>query len=505
MKKFTCLLLVGLAVLTGCKKDKAEGEDAAVGATQDSTVVSRYERKNANSPEALADLEALDKAIAIMKKKGCDDPLSWYYQGAIHWIPDTIVGKNKLCADYQNYTNLKDAWDNCTHTDAGTEEIHFLAWHRMYIYHFERIVRKLSGKQDFALPYWGYTDTTDVDQNRTMPARFRDKKSALYQSARFDSLLNGQPINGKITRKLDLTALNENTTYALFNQTIDAAPHGAMHNYIGYGNVYTPVKSKYNEIWQKNTDGMMAEVPTAGFDPIFWLHHSNIDRIWQQWTNSANGQQVTLAELKSVPWAYTFFDENGEKVTYSMEDVIKVLYTMDYDFDDTKVEPKKVTEAPLVFSTKSYSKGDTLSISSQKVSLGRDVKISLPNRKGTGVKLFSQQNKKGELLILSVTVSFAKAPKGDFEVYLNLPTNVKATPDNDHFAGFMTFFGANHTHNRGGRVGSGRKTKTFNFDITDEALDTNAMGKQTFDVSILKFDGAPAEDIKIEKISVLKQ
>src|SRR5690606_28753746 len=107
-------------------------------------------------------------------------------------------------------------------------------------------------------------------------------------------------------------------------------------------------------------------------------------------------------------WEYVFFDEDGQKVTYTMDNVMKVLYSMDYDFDDTKVEPKK-TEAPLMlFSTKSYNKGDTLSISSQKVALNKDVKISLPNKKGKGVKLFSESNKKGELLILSVTVSFAK-------------------------------------------------------------------------------------------------
>ena len=501
MKKITLLALLTLAVLPGCKKEKATEETEATTETH-----ARYVRKNAQSPEAAKDLEAFAKAMEIMKKKSCDDPTSWYFQGAIHWIPDTIVGKNKLCADYQNYTQLKTGWDNCTHTEEGTEEIHFLAWHRMYIYHLEKIIRKTSGYKDFALPYWGYTNLEDSLKARVMPSPFRDAKSSLYQSARLDSLLNGAPINGKTARRLSLTKLNEYNTYALYNQNIDRAPHGAMHNYIGYGNDYTPSKLKPNEIWQKNTAGMMAEVATAAFDPIFWLHHANIDRIWQQWTNSPNGKQVLLEELKKVPWKYVFYDENGKEVVYTIEEVVDMLYTMDYDYDDTKVEPKAEKAAPIVFSAKNYVKGDTLSISSQKVVLNKDIKISLPNTKGKNVKLLSAKNAKGEMLILSVTVSFDKAPKGDFEVYLNLPTNVKATPESDHFAGVMTFFGADHKHAaHGGSTTNGRRTKTFNFEITDEAIDTDAMNKRAFDISILKFDGETTDDIRIEKISVLKQ
>ena len=506
MKKIIFSLFVMATAFTACKKETEEQQPGVVGSGTPESA-QRYVRKNAHSPEAQKDLEALNKAIAVMKSKSCDDPLSWYYQGAMHWIPDTIIGKNKLCADYQNYTQIKDGWDNCTHTESGAEEIHFLAWHRMYIYHFEKIVRKLSGDKQFALPYWGYTNLQDSLKARTLPAIFRDKKSNVYQSARLDSLLNGMPINGRGARRLSLTKLNEYNTYALYNKNIDAAPHGAMHNYIGYGNDVTG-KAKYNEIWQKNTDGMMAEVATAAFDPIFWLHHSNIDRIWQQWTNSANGKQVLLDELNKVPWKYEFFDENGKKKVYTVEEVVDMLYSMDYDFDDTKVQPKKTSnERMIVFNTKNYTKGDTLSASAKKIALNKDVKISLPNAvtKSKNVRLLSNTNKGGEMLVLSVTVSFVKAPKGDFELYLNLPVNVKATPESKHFAGFMTFFGADHKHAAGNHNHSGRITKTFNFDITDEGLDTNALNKNTFDISVLKFNGSKADDIQIEKVFVLKQ
>lgn len=492
-----------LLVLTSCKKEKEEQENSSL--TQEET--HRYVRKNIYSPEAQKDVEALEKALAIMKQKDCSDPLSWYYQGAMHWVPNEINGKNKLCSSYQTVADKKVAWDNCTHSKSGAEEIHFLVWHRMFTYHFEKIVRKLSGHSDFALPYWGYTNTVDSLKNRTMPEKYRDQSSTLYQSARLDSLLKGIPISGNATRKLSLTKLNENHSYSLYNSNVDQAPHGAMHNYIGYGNVKSKDKFKHNVIWQKDTPGMMSQVETAAFDPIFWVHHANIDRIWQQWTNSPNGQKVLLEELKKVPWDYVFFDENGQKVVYTIEEVVDMLYTMDYDYDDTKVYAKEIEKSNLlVFNVQDFTKGDTLSISSKKIALNKDIKISLPNTKGKNVRLLSKSNKKGEVLILSVTVSFTKAPEGDFEVYLNLPTNVKATPENKYFAGFMTFFGADHKHgNDHGANTPHRITKTFNFEITEEATDTDALNKAAFDISVLKFDGSSADDIQIDKIAVLKQ
>ncbi len=502
MKKITYFLLVLVTVFASCKKDKST-EDTLVENGQPH----RYIRKNAHSPEAAKDIEALEKAIAIMKQKDCDDPTSWYYQGAMHWVPDTINGKNKLCASYQNYTQIKTAWNNCTHTESGAEEIHFLVWHRMYIYHLEKIVRKLSGYNEFALPYWAYTNTEDSIQNRILPSKLRDKSSSLYQYARLDSLLKGIPISGKTTRLLSLTKLNEYHTYALYNHNIDKAPHGAMHNYIGFGND-TLGKTKFNEVWQQNTQGMMSEVATAAFDPVFWLHHSNIDRIWQQWTNSENGKEVLLEELQKVPWDYVFFDENGNKKVYTIEEVVNMLYTMDYDFDDTKVQPKPINkENQLVFSTKNISKGDTLASMVKRVALNRDIKISVPNKKMPNVRLMSKSNKKGSIAVLSVTVSFVKAPKGNFEVYLNLPTNVKATPESKHFAGFMTFFGADHKHSNSDHAHNAmhRTTKTFYFEITDEANDTDALNKSVFDISVLKFDGSSADDIQIEKVTVFKQ
>ena len=86
---------------------------------------------------------------------------------------------------------------------------------------------------------------------------------------------------------------------------MDIAPHGAIHDYVGLGNDTTGLLRFNNSITGSVTPfGLMGWVPTAAFDPIFWTHHANVDRLWQQWTNSTNGQPVTLEDLNSADWKY---------------------------------------------------------------------------------------------------------------------------------------------------------------------------------------------------------
>lgn len=451
----------------------------------------RYIRKNANSPEALSDIQAMNKALEIMRQKGCTDPASWYYQGAIHWIPDSIPN-NTLCESYSNVNDLKEAWDNCTHSPSGKEKLHFLVWHRLYIWHFEKIVRKLSGKKDFALPYWAYTNKNAVD--RILPEMLRQSNSSLYEACRYDSLNMGQPVSGEIERALDLTKLMSYTDYKTFCLNINAAPHGAMHDYIGAGNDTTGLLKFNNPITNSVTNtGLMGWVPTAGFDPVFWLHHSNIDRIWQQWTNSENGQMVTIEELKSVEWPYVFFDENGKKVEYSIEEVIKIIYDLDYDFDDTKVHPKK--ESKLVQATPIRTIA-TLGQSHQVKNGVTNIKVDRLLT-STSSTYFNKMN-------MEVSVSFNKVPRGIYEVYMNVPAGETHHPSSKYFVGFMNFFGFDDKmQGKSCRKGcctplnvNGRPYTDFYFELSKESV---ASGE--YNVTIYKHNQV-SSDLAVDNIKI---
>jgi len=509
MKKMRSILGIALlSLIFSCHSGKhtQTTTDTTVSTTSvsDSTTV-KHIRYNVNSPQGQKALTAMEAALKIMRNMDCSQTTSWYYQGAMHWVPDSIP-VNPLCTSYTKPSDKKANWDNCTHFKKGIE-INFLIWHRLYIYNFEKIIRSISHDESFALPYWAYTDTTNVTANRTLNAMLRNPKSSLYTASRFKDLNNGAPLSGDIIPALDLTKLNQNTDLYLYSKQIDAAPHGAMHDYIGAGNNANYMI--YNEIYQKvYNGGLMANVPSAGFDPVFWLHHSNIDRIWQQWTNSPNGKKITVEDLKAHPINYHFYNEKGQEVIYTPEQIVKIIYNLDYDFDDTKLNQGgallKAKATPSVFLSTNIT-ADTIAEKNvmQNVT-GKALTFSVANKHQEKLQLFASKNSAGvhKTVIVKLTVSVTKEPRGIYQVYINLPKG--ATPDTkgNYFAGFMTFFGATHPMSMPG-MDMNEQEATFYFDLTDEFAQTNALSKPNFDISILDKSGKGLGNFTIKEVSIV--
>ena len=159
------------------------------------------------------------------------------------------------------------------HCPHGTSE--FLAWHRAYIYYFEKIVRSKMGTahKNFGLPYWDY------QQNMKLPAEYRKKTSALFLSDRdtdinigaflLDSDLSKNAINNGIIK-----ALKE--TYFFNFQDAIYTPHSTVHKVIA------------GETVNHNYRTMGTNLSPN--DPLFWVHHSNIDRLWEVWINKGGGR-----------------------------------------------------------------------------------------------------------------------------------------------------------------------------------------------------------------------
>jgi Common central domain of tyrosinase/Polyphenol oxidase middle domain len=443
-----------------------EGETSAI----------TYVRKNANTPAAQADLDAMEAAMKIMKRDlKCDNTSSWYYQGGIHWVPSTIPNGNPLCPSYTNLSQLKTAWRNCTHGPGS--EMHFLIWHRLYIWYFEKIVRKLSGKKDFALPYWAYVNTND----RVMPSIFRNTSDSLYESERITSLNTGQPIDPSFAQEFLVDAMqlnNQNTDYESFNSNIDAAPHGAMHGYIG--NATNP----YNRIFMANRGGLMGQVPSAAFDPVFWVHHANIDYLWTVWDTTANGARPILSELEKFNQPYVFFDENGNKVTYTIAQALDKAFNLDYRYD---VMPPVVTKAkPPAPQNKTELMSMNLNESINKAQ--RPVLVKVDDKVRNMLESIDDTKKS---YILEITVSYKTAPKDAYTVYIDTDR-----PDPKKKAGFMTFFGAEEMINMPGMESS----QKFTYNITGE-FNLNAIG-DNLKLLIVNASGKPANDITISKIRI---
>lgn len=91
----------------------------------------------------------------------------------------------------------------------------------------------------------------------------------------------------------------------------------------------------------------MSSVPVAAFDPIFWLHHSNIDRIiylWQlipankdKWFNAARGDEDDDANAPLRP-----FRNPKRPIDFYDSNMVRSLTDLNYTYDDVLVHSQSL-------------------------------------------------------------------------------------------------------------------------------------------------------------------
>lgn len=251
-------------------------------------------RRNASTMAASDPiLRGYRRAISAMRSLPQENPCSWFYQAAIH---GTI--------DPRNLT----AWNTC-HTDPTF----FWAWHRMYLYWFERIVRKYSGMYDWAIPYWNWANPSE----RSLPAPFRDSASLLFDGSRNAGVNAGNPLSAG----LGTSVTNAMILLDYFNtQSAVNGPHGSVHVAIG---------------------GNMQSVLSAAQDPIFWVHHAQVDRLWNIWLAQGGGRSSPVGNATWRNSTYTFFDECCQPVRMKGCDVLRAARQLSYAYEG---EPAQVEQ-----------------------------------------------------------------------------------------------------------------------------------------------------------------
>ena len=233
------------------------------------------------------------KAIRAMQALPQDNPLSWTYQAAIH---GTLLSGS--------YTS----WNTCEH---GTE--FFWSWHRMYLYWFERIIRHFCGDCCWALPYWNWAPGTELK----LPAPFRDPSSDLYTVNRNAAMNSGAGSLNPFA--IDISGAFSSPSFMTANSIIQS-PHGSVHVEVG---------------------GWMGFVPTAAQDPIFYLHHSNVDRLWDLWLAQGGGRSDPVTDPTWTGKTYTFFNEHGHAIQMNACEILRAARQLDYVYEG---EPPQVED-----------------------------------------------------------------------------------------------------------------------------------------------------------------
>lgn len=274
-----------------------------------------------NSPA----IESYRRAVGVMMARSVTDKSSWRFQANMVGVAAReVVGETLPLAKYWRQSPRKSYF--------------FLAWQRMQLYFFERILRRASGDPAFALPYWAYDDPRQLalpepfrpgsDQRETPVSQRRNALARAFRHAPF-----------------------EHGTRALVDMSSDFEAALSLGDFVaadplnprsGFGGVRVPdpkqfaapgaIEALHNRFHLSiGHDGDLASPATAARDPVYWLHAANIDRIWVKWT--ARGGVAPIDDDIWMKTPFTFVDENGDDRVMTGADVLDTQMQLGYRYD----------------------------------------------------------------------------------------------------------------------------------------------------------------------------
>ena len=422
------------------------------------------------------------REIWHLERRNTWDPITLAFAKAIQTMQGLHFPQDQTSYEYQarmhgaNTTSSRGpdgVWNMCQH-----QSWFFFPWHRMYILWFEHIVRDIvrsqGGPAGWALPYWNW------EANRVLPPAFREHNlpqsagggpNPLFRQDRTASIKNGHPMAATV---VDTTAAMNATQ---FNGTFGFGG-GVINNPSHFGAGLTgllemqPHNIVHSTIGGPNGVMNSAESP---LDPIFWLHHANIDRLWGRWLRKGGGR-ANPAQQEWLTQPFDFYKAAGQRTTQHCKDV-RGTPPLGYRYDDdpspaavplTAIVPEQAEAALRGLEAVNVVNPEPKEVgASEPVELGRgasSTEIPLAAEPAQELGLLAQPDtapSRVALVVEGIQVEQAAQP---YEVYLNVEDPGEGGEhDSPHFVGFLDFFGADHEHGEHAEHEGGA---TRAFDIT---------------------------------------
>jgi hypothetical protein len=275
------------------------------------------QRKSVNALSA-PELMSLRRGVAAMMSRNsaardsADYRRSWIYWANMHShfgadCAGAISGSGMTGVLTFTASNAAETatWCKCQH---GNQL--FLTWHRMYLWYFERVLQQAAGDSTLRLPYWDYA--TDP----TLPAAYRDTTYVNEGGATVPNPLRveaRQPGLNAGSSSLSAGARSAagampSTSYGPFNNAIQSTPHGSVHCALVTGSC---------------PNGLMGSVPVSALDPIFYTHHTNIDRLYECWLK-VNEPARLPSDAGHLNTQFSFVDADGSTPMRRVSDMLRL-------------------------------------------------------------------------------------------------------------------------------------------------------------------------------------
>jgi tyrosinase len=503
------------------------------------------------------------KAIEKLKAKSITDNTSWWSLAAMHAIDRQLW----IDLDYLDPAvtlpfdpDQQGFWNQCQHGSW-----YFLPWHRAYLGAFEAIlldaIVKQNGPPDWALPYWNYDPTNP--QTLKFPSAFAPEllddgsKNPLWVKERYgrkgDGVITILPTDVPVKNlwqapdffdKPDELVTSFGGAQTAFEHggggagQLEQVPHGPIHNYVG-----GTIKGTSSRIAKNN--GLMSMFETAGIDPIFWLHHANIDRLWEVWLNVKPAARLPPDAYKNptdADWldqpagAFVMPNVDGTTFTFTPRRVLNTTDpTLNYVYQDVAVPPGQTSLLAARLQTLGVARVDAdrlsgaISMASPKTTelVGANkssVRIG-GNATDTRVELDTAARDKLSATLSLRPMADAAAPNppdrvflalenitsatdaGVFQVYVNLPQGADPDKHPENLAGVVSLFGARAASNPDGPHAGNGLTRTLEITELVDALHLKgALDVQHLDVKFVPQTPMSVNDeVDVQHVRVYRQ
>ncbi len=398
------------------------------------------------------------KAVTMMKALPSSDMRSWQNQANIHF--NACLHRNWL----------------------------WLPWHRAYLLYFERICRKLTKDDSFALPYWNWNTHPAVpDPFWESGSSLLDSTRAITQSDKADPSFIGDTVLNNILNEpsFELFASSkpmagQNLHFPANGETategmLEATPHDNIHVFVG---------------------GDMLQFHSP-LDPVFWTHHCMLDCMWTHWN-----LDLSNANTSDPDWlnhSFTdFVDENGNSTTISVATTV-LLPILTYQYEPCTIggmqpgQKKKLQgkELEQFLKTGAPSRLDFVQRFPLQQTLtapvGKQVNVPIRTESTAITNALQGGNTRVVLTVANVDIP----EKRDFyvRIFLDKPdASAQTSIDDPHYAGSFGFFydeSAMKNHGVTPQNGpSGRPRTGYLVDVTNTLRNLNQAGSLPADVNV---------------------
>jgi polyphenol oxidase len=346
----------------------------------------------------------------------------------------------------------------------------FFPFHRWYLYFYERILGSLINDPTFALPFWNY----DAPDGMQFPSIYTDSTSPLYDKLRnanhqpptlidlnYDGDDDNDDGNDKISTNLTTMyrqVVSSGKTSRLFlgnsyragdepdpgPGSLENVPHNSVHIWSG-------------DATQPNLENM-GIFYSAARDPIFYSHHSNIDRLWSIW-KTLGGKRKDFNDKDWLESGFLFYDENKNLVKVKVKDCLDtkklgyVYQDVDIPWLNAKPTPKRTQKNVKVSQGNIFGVGEAHaseinSRSYVKFPLVLDNVVSAIVKRPKKSRSKKEKEEEEEVLVIE-GIEFDKNVGIKFDVFINDEDDKVIRPVNTEFAGsFVNVPHSSHKHKK---------------------------------------------------------